>query len=93
MRRAAHQPRMRGDRTGNTGAVDVRAFLAAERVKTVGDGVGEFGMADVDAGIDHGDGDVHAVRQRMRLRQAQLRHGILRGIAFGRRLLVLHVIT
>ena len=84
---------MRGDRAGNAGAVDVRAFLAAERVKAVGNRIGEFRMFGVDAEIDHGDGDVHAMRQLVRLRQAKLRHGILRGIAFARRLLVLQPIA
>ena len=49
LRRAAHQPGMRDDRAGNAGAVDMRAFVAAERIETVGDRIGEFGMFDVDA--------------------------------------------
>ena len=86
--------RMGGDRAGNAGAVDMRPFLAAKRIKAVGDRVGQFGMVGVDAGIDHGDRDVHAVRERVRLRQPKLRQRILRGIALGRRgLLVLQPIT
>ena len=49
LRRASHQLGMRDDRAGNAGAVDMRTFLAAERVETVGDRIGEFGMFDVDA--------------------------------------------
>jgi len=44
---------MRRNRTGNAGAVNMRALLAAERIETVGDGIGQFGMPGVDAGIDH----------------------------------------
>ena len=62
---------MGGDGAGNAGAVDMGAFLAAERVESVGDGIGEFGMAGVDAEIDHGDCHVHAVRQPVRLRQLE----------------------
>ena len=75
---------MRHDRAGNAGAVDMRAFLAAERVEAVGDRIGEFRMFGVDAGIDHRNGDVHAAGERMRLRQSKLRDRILRGIALGR---------
>ena len=32
-RSAAHQPRVRHDRAGDAGAVDVRTFLAAERIE------------------------------------------------------------
>ena len=38
-------------------------LAAAERVEIVGDGVGELGMFGVDAGIDHRDRDIGAVRQ------------------------------
>ena len=48
LRRAPDQPRMRHDRAGDAGAVDMRTFLAAERVETVGDRIGEFRMLDVD---------------------------------------------
>ena len=93
-RRASHQPRMRHDRAGDAGAVDMRAFLAAERIEAVRDRVREFRMPDVDSGIDHGDGDVGAMGQRMRLRQSKFRERILRGIALGqRRLLVLQQIA
>ena len=71
--------RMRHDRAGNAGAVDMRAFLAAERIEAVGDRIGKFRMFDVDAGVDHGNGDVHAAGQRMRLRQSKLGDRILRG--------------
>ena len=85
LRRASHQPGMRHDRAGNAGAVDMRTFLAAERIEIVRDRIGKFGMRGVDAGIDHRNGDVHAAGQRMRLRQPKLRDRILRGIALGQR--------
>ncbi|MGY3124828.1 hypothetical protein ACVWXQ_008765 [Bradyrhizobium sp. S3.14.4] len=75
---------MRHDGTGNAGAMDMRALGAAERIKVVGDGMGELGMLGVDAGVDHGNRHVGAVRQRMRLRQAKPGQRVLRGIALGR---------
>ena len=85
---------MRHDRAGNAGAMDVRTFLAAKRVEGVRNRVREFRMFDVDSGIDHGNGDIGAVGQRMCLRQSKFRQRVLRGIALGqRRLLVLQQIA
>ena len=71
---------MRHDGAGNAGAVNVRALGAAERIEIVGDGIGKFRMLGVDAGVDHGDRHVGAMRQRMCLRQAELGQRILRRI-------------
>ena len=76
---------MRHDRAGNAGAMDMRTFLAAERVEGVRDRVREFRMFDVDSGIDHGNGDIGAVGERMRLGQSKFGQRVLRGIAFGQR--------
>lgn len=67
---------------------------ALPSVEMIGDGIGEFGMLGVDAGVDHGNRDVGSVRQRMRLRQAEFCQRILRGIAldrYGRFLVLEHV--
>ena len=84
---------MRDDRTRNAGAVNMRPFPAAERIEAVRDRVGKFGMPDVDAGIDHRDGDVGAMGQPVRLRQTKFRERILGGIALGRWRLVLQQIA
>src|SRR5258705_7232684 len=57
---------MRYDRAGDAGAVDMWAFLAAERIKGANNRIRKFRMSDVDSGIDNGDGDVGAMGQRMR---------------------------
>ena len=93
-RRAAHQPRMRNDRAGNAGAVNMRAFPAAQRVEAFRDGVRQFGMANIDAGIDHRHPDVGAARQPVRFRQPQFLECVLCRVAFGgRRLLLLQQIA
>ena len=85
---------MRRDRARNGGAVDMRAFIAAERIETACNRIREFRMCDVDTGIDDGNGDVCAVRQCMRLGQSKLQNRVLRRIAFGqRRFLLLQHIT
>jgi hypothetical protein len=84
-RRTAHQSAMSGNGASNAGAVDMGAFLAAERVERIGNRIGEFGVTGVDAGVDHGDRHIHAVGQHVRLRQLEFRDRILRGITFGGR--------
>ena len=49
LRRTSHQLGMRHDRAGNAGAVDMRAFLAAERVEMIRDRIGKLGMLGVNA--------------------------------------------
>ena len=71
------------DRAGDAGAVDMRTFLAAERIEESAIESGEFRMLDVDPGIDHGNRDIGAIGQLVRLRQSKFRHRILRGIALG----------
>ena len=39
---------MGNDRAGNAGAVNMWTFAAAERIETVRDRIGEFGMFGVD---------------------------------------------
>ena len=80
---ASHQPRVRHDRARDAGAVDMRAFLAAERVEAARNRVREFRMLEIDSGIDHGDRDVGAMGQRMGQRQSKFRERILGGITFG----------
>ncbi len=85
---------MRHDRAGDAGAVDMRTFLAAERVEAISNRVRKLRMLEVDSGIDHRNGDVGAVGQRMCLGQSKFCKRVLRGIAFGQcRLLVLQYIT
>jgi len=40
---------MRHDRAGNAGAVNMRTFLAAERVEIIRDRIGKLGMRGVNA--------------------------------------------
>src|SRR6267154_275019 len=74
---------MRYDRAGDAGAVDMWAFLAAERIKGANNRIRKFRMSDVDSGIDNGDGDVGAMGQRMRLGQSKFQKRILGGITLG----------
>ena len=82
--RRAHQPRMRGDRAGDRGAVLMRLLRLAERVERADDHARKLGMAEVDAGIDHRDQDRVAVGERVRLADAELGERVLRRIAAGR---------
>src|SRR5581483_1328841 len=76
------------------GAVNMRSLLGAERVETVDDRAGKLRMPGVDPGIDDGNPDALAMRQRMRFRQMQLGKRILCSIAFAWcRLLVLQQIA
>ena len=75
---------MGDDRPGDAGAMHMRTILAVECIEARGNRTGEFRMIGVDSGIDHRNGDVAAVRQRMRFRQPQLCQRILRRVAFGR---------
>src|SRR5882724_12211955 len=75
---------MRHDGAGYAGAMAMWAFLAAERIKGACNRVRKFRMSDVDSGIDNGDGNVGAMRQRMRLRQSKFQKRVLGGIALGR---------
>ena len=85
---------MRRDGARNCSAVDMRAFLAAERIETVCNRIPQFRMRDVYAGIDHGNGDVCAMRKCMRLGQSKFQNRVLRRIAFGQcRFLLLQHIT
>ena len=59
----------------------VRTFLAAERVERRDRDVSEFGMFEIDTGIDHGNRHIGAMGKRVRLRQAKFRKRILRRIA------------
>ena len=56
----------------------------AERVVGAGDHALQFGMAEVDAGIDHRDQHLVAGGERVRLVQPQLGERVLRRIAGGR---------
>src|SRR6266481_7871783 len=85
---------MRHDGAGYAGAMAMWAFLAAERIKGACNRIRKFRMPDVDSGIDNGDGNVGAMRQRMRLGQSKFQKRILGGIALGDcRLLVLQRIA
>ena len=63
------------------GAVRVRLLGLAKRVERAGNRALEFGMAEVDAGVDHRDQDLVAVGKSVRLADAKLGERILRGIA------------
>ena len=75
---------MSRDRAGDGGAVLVRLLRLAERVEGAGDHARKFGMAEVDAGIDHRDQHRVAVGERVRLADAELGERVLRRIAAGR---------
>ena len=92
--RAPDQPRMGRDRACDAGAVRMRAFLAAQRIKAGRNGVRKFGMIDVDGRIDHGNDDIGAVRKPVGLSQPKFDNGILGGIALAQnRPLLLQQIT
>jgi len=85
---------MRHDRAGDAGAVDMRTLLAAKCIERGCDRVRKFGVVDVNSGIDHGNGNVGAMGQRMCLGQSKFRDRILRRIALGQfRLLLLQDIA
>ena len=88
-RRGADQPRMRRDRAGDAGAVDMRLLVALKRVERADDAAGKLRMVCIDAGIDHRDDDAVAARHGMGFGELQLGHDILRRIAGARGLRLL----
>ena len=62
----------------------MRLLGLAERVERADDRARQFGMTEVDAGIDHRDQHPVAVGERVRLADAELGERVLRRVAAGR---------